>query len=214
MNSSSQGQKNNPTLATLQGPWGMNHVEQIMSEQKPKRKSMSKKLRFDVFKRDSFTCQYCGSHPPKVVLHVDHINPVSNGGENDIDNLITACDCCNFGKGARLLSDIPQSLKDKAAELAEREEQIAGYNAILLNKMNRIENESWDIAGALEGQDFIESYSKQDRQSIKKFLERLPFPEVLDAAISANAKFSRSGPRKFKYFCGICWAKIRECSNG
>ena len=35
---------------------------------------MSKKMRFDVFKRDGFQCQYCGSTPPSVVLEVDHIH--------------------------------------------------------------------------------------------------------------------------------------------
>ena len=38
----------------------------------PKRKSISKKARFEVFKRDSFTCQYCGRTAPDVVLHLDH----------------------------------------------------------------------------------------------------------------------------------------------
>jgi 5-methylcytosine-specific restriction endonuclease McrA len=56
-----------------------------------KRKSMSKKLRFEVFKRDSFACQYCGNKAPDVVLEVDHINPVSKGGDNSILNLITSC---------------------------------------------------------------------------------------------------------------------------
>ena len=41
-----------------------------------KRKSLSKKIRFEVFKRDKFTCQYCGKTAPNVVLEVDHIEPV------------------------------------------------------------------------------------------------------------------------------------------
>ena len=45
-----------------------------------KRKPISKKLRFEVFKRDSFTCQYCGKSAPDVVLHIDHIKPVKEGG--------------------------------------------------------------------------------------------------------------------------------------
>lgn len=183
-----------------------------MASQSPRRKTIGKKLRFDVFKRDSFTCQYCGAHPPKVVLHVDHIDPVANGGSNNIDNLITSCECCNLGKGPRLLSDIPQSLKDKAKELAEREEQIKGYNAVLMNRMNRIENEAWDVAAAIEGKEFIESYSKRDLASIRRFLELLPLAEALAAATSANAKFPYSGSRRFKYFCGICWSKVRECA--
>lgn len=180
-----------------------------MSEQKPRRKSISKKLRFDVFKRDAFACQYCGAHPPKAILHVDHINPVANGGSNNINNLITACDCCNLGKGARLLSDIPKSLKDKAAEVAEREEQIKGYNDILMQKMVRIENEAWDVAAAIEGVEFVETFNSSNLESIKVFLDRLPFPDVLQAARKSNARI-RCGVDRFKYFCGICWGKIRE----
>ncbi len=34
-----------------------------------KKAGISKRLRFEVFKRDGFVCQYCGNHPPAVVLH-------------------------------------------------------------------------------------------------------------------------------------------------
>jgi 5-methylcytosine-specific restriction endonuclease McrA len=40
------------------------------------RKPLSKKLRFEVFKRDGFSCQYCGAHPPDVLLEIDHVIPV------------------------------------------------------------------------------------------------------------------------------------------
>ena len=42
--------------------------------------NVSKSLRFKVLNRDNFTCQYCGRKPPKVKLHIDHINPKSKGG--------------------------------------------------------------------------------------------------------------------------------------
>jgi hypothetical protein len=70
-----------------------------------KRQTLSKKLRFEVFKRDDFTCQYCGAQPPAVVLEVDHIHPVVEGGSNNQENLITACDHCNRGKGKRTLGE-------------------------------------------------------------------------------------------------------------
>ena len=41
-----------------------------MAERKP----IGKKMRFEVFKRDKFTCQYCGRKAPDVILEVDHIN--------------------------------------------------------------------------------------------------------------------------------------------
>jgi hypothetical protein len=69
----------------------------------PRSNTLSKKLRFEIFKRDSFTCQYCGRRPPEIVLEVDHINPRANGGDDDILNLITACFACNRGKAATRL---------------------------------------------------------------------------------------------------------------
>ena len=69
-----------------------------------RRSGMSPRLRFDVFQRDNFTCQYCGRKAPDVVLHVDHIVPVANGGTDTIENLTTACRDCNLGKSDRELA--------------------------------------------------------------------------------------------------------------
>lgn len=57
-------------------------------------------LRFTVFRRDSYTCQYCGRRAPDVELHVDHIVAWSRGGHTTADNLRTACSVCNLGKSA------------------------------------------------------------------------------------------------------------------
>ncbi len=67
---------------------------------------IGKSLRFDIFARDSFTCQYCGKRPPDTVLEVDHIHPVSKGGSDEILNLITACYDCNRGKRAKIISEV------------------------------------------------------------------------------------------------------------
>ena len=66
------------------------------------RSSISPKLRFEVFRRDKFVCQYCGACGPNVELEVDHKIPVSRGGKDDIDNLVTSCIKCNRGKGDRV----------------------------------------------------------------------------------------------------------------
>lgn len=80
------------------------HILADLTE-KQQRVNPSKKLRFEVFKRDCFTCQYCGAQPPNTTLEVDHIHPVAEGGKTAIDNLITACEPCNRGKGKQLLGD-------------------------------------------------------------------------------------------------------------
>jgi hypothetical protein len=99
-----------------------------MSEEptRSSRTTISKKLRFEVFKRDSFTCQYCGQQAPNVILHLDHIVPIAAGGSTDILNLRTACVACNSGKGARQLSEqaVLSKQVDQLVELQERREQI------------------------------------------------------------------------------------------
>jgi len=60
--------------------------------------SLSVRTRFQVFRRDKFTCQYCGRSAPNVILHADHIHPLSKGGDNSLENLITSCQDCNLGK--------------------------------------------------------------------------------------------------------------------
>ena len=168
------------------------------------RKALSKKIRFDIFKRDYFTCQYCGDTPPKVVLQVDHINPVKLGGTNEQDNLITSCQPCNIGKGAGSLSNIPQSLKNKAENIAEKEEQIKGYNKILKKQAARIEKESWSVIDALYGK---QETTKSRFTTVKRFIVALGVYEVLEAAEIAEQKhLNISGT--FSYFCGICYNKL------
>lgn len=105
------------------------------------RKAIPKKVRFEVFKRDSFKCQYCGESAPSVVLVLDHITPVAGGGGNEITNLITSCFACNAGKGARVLSDASVIIRQKKQldDLQERREQIqmmADWHKALLEMEN------------------------------------------------------------------------------
>ncbi len=79
--------------------------EKTMSEQKryiaAQRKLMTDSLRYDVMHRDGFRCVLCGASPktdPNIVLHVDHILPLSKGGKTEMSNLRTLCERCNLGK--------------------------------------------------------------------------------------------------------------------
>lgn len=75
-----------------------------MAKLKPaarKREAIPQGVRFDVFRRDNFTCVYCGRSSPEVTLHCDHVVAHSNGGSDGKDNLVTSCSDCNYGKGAK-----------------------------------------------------------------------------------------------------------------
>lgn len=62
---------------------------------------MKSSVRFAVFQRDHFRCVYCGNGSPDAILHVDHVLAKAHGGIDGIENLVTACSECNFGKGTR-----------------------------------------------------------------------------------------------------------------
>jgi hypothetical protein len=86
-----------------------------------KRKPVSKRVRFSVFARDQFTCVYCGQQPPAVMLEIEHVIPVSQGGTNDEANLRCSCRDCNAGKGART---IEQAVPTEAARLSMAQEMV------------------------------------------------------------------------------------------
>lgn len=80
------------------------------------RNGVGKTKRKIIFERDCFECKACGWSIPKKPenytgdftlsyggkwLEIDHINPVINGGRNDLNNLQTLCNSCNCKKGSK-----------------------------------------------------------------------------------------------------------------
>ena len=103
-----------------------------------KRKSINKGLRFDVFNRDDFTCQYCWRSAPEVKLQADHIVAVKNWWLNEIQNLITSCSCCNIGKSAKKLWDVNEiKMQSKGIEdIVKKKETLKKYYDILKEENN------------------------------------------------------------------------------
>ncbi|MBI4615916.1 MAG: HNH endonuclease [Planctomycetes bacterium] len=57
--------------------------------------------RKNIYRRDSYTCQYCGAQPGTPELSIDHVLPLSRGGKNTWTNCVLACLRCNKRKGNR-----------------------------------------------------------------------------------------------------------------
>lgn len=79
---------------------GSRFQQRDLSRRTPR--SPNLRMRWNVLQRDHFRCK-CGRSPatdPSVILHVDHINAWSNGGESVLENLQTLCERCNLGKAA------------------------------------------------------------------------------------------------------------------
>lgn len=60
------------------------------------------KLRYEVLRRDNYTCRFCGSRAPDVFLEIDHVIPRSHGGLDVASNLQVLCEECNAGKSATM----------------------------------------------------------------------------------------------------------------
>lgn len=176
--------------------------------------SLSKKTRFEVFKRDSFTCQYCGNNPPVVVLEVDHIVPVSRGGEDVIDNLITSCFDCNRGKSDRELTCLPQTTVEKTVQLIEKEEQYKAYKKVIAAIKKREKKEIDEIDAIYTS--YFPDWCLNDRfknGSLTKFIKLLGYSAIESAMHTACSRI-RDDSKAVKYFCGICWNMINNKSNG
>lgn len=149
---------------------------------KNKREPISLKTRIEVFKRDSFTCQYCGRHAPEVVLEVDHIKPVTKGGTNDIMNLVTSCFECNRGKGKRELKDssvvdkqhnqlkLMQEKRNQLQMMIEWKEELAD---ILDEQEEYFTHKLWELTGY--------NFNQNYRRKLKLLIRKIGFSIVFDA---------------------------------
>ncbi len=177
--------------------------------------SVSKKLRFEVFKRDSFTCQYCGAKAPDAVLELDHIQPRAAEGGDDLLNLITSCHDCNSGKSDRRLCDASVVEKQRAQleQLQERREQLEmlleWQKELLSLDAYAVEEVAKIWAQLVPGYDLNE-YGRQD---LKKILKKHSLSEVVDAVRTSTTQYlefddgkptKESVEKAWRYVAKIC----------
>lgn len=175
-----------------------------------KRKPLDKKTRFEVFKRDSFKCQYCGRGIDETILEVDHIEPVAEGGTNDLINLITSCRDCNRGKGKRKLSD--KAVAEKESKYLEEEQARLEQSQMVIEwKKQLLEQREKEI-------DFIDDYIRslsgyylkaEGRKTIRGLISRFGFREVCEATEIAFSKYTPEW-LAFDKIGGICYNRRKQ----
>lgn len=67
--------------------------------------------RRNLYKRDHYTCQYCGAQPGPEELTIDHVQPRSRGGQSSWTNCVVACVECNSRKADRTPDEARMRLK-------------------------------------------------------------------------------------------------------
>ena len=188
--------------------------------------AISQKIRFEVFKRDGFTCRYCGKKPPEVILEIDHLIPIAENGKDDLNNLLTSCFNCNRGKGKILLETLPTSISENLTIIKEQRKQSKQYYKFLEEIAQQKEDDLKEI-GLYFFNRFVKSqkdYNKlifggQWATSIKIFLKIFNKYEIIEAIDIAYGKFANytydQQNKTFRYMCGVLhnWRKQRIGEN-
>lgn len=166
--------------------------------------SISKRLRFEVFKRDNHTCQYCGRSAPEVVLQVDHIEPLSLGGENKPANLVTACRDCNSGKGssssdaARVAAPSVDSMRWARA----LDEAAADHRRYRATEEEAIAAFRYNWPSTTPPDDF--------EDTVRKFVRMgLDATDVVRIVEKADKRATGGLRHTWLYFCKVCWSEVR-----
>lgn len=171
------------------------------------RKAISKGTRFDVFHRDGFTCQYCGRRPPDILLEIDHIMPVAEGGSNAFDNLVTACSDCNLGKSAKLLEHPPQIDTDMAwLETQQELLELKRYQLAIQEKRAIMTK----VISSL--QDIWQDYSGLDWAPHEDFIGRMLAnydPEIIESGFKAVAPKIAGGYVSMDTWVNYLWATLK-----
>lgn len=169
--------------------------------------AVSKRTRFEVLKRDNYTCRYCRS--AENPLTIDHVLPVALGGSDKPDNLVAACRDCNAGKSSTspddaLVADVSEDAIRwaKAVKMAHEHElmkrdQRDDYVRQFLDAWDK-----WGWSDSLPS-DWEESVMRWHRDGV-------PIDMLTDSVFIAWGKSYISDYRRFSYMAGVLKHKMAD----
>lgn len=176
--------------------------------------AVSKRLRFEILRRDNHACRYCGRKPPEVELTVDHVQPTALGGRDVAENLVASCRDCNSGKtsttpDAPLVAQVAEdemrwsaAMHAGVAKLLEDHKSELDYRDTFLTAWN-----DWKIGKSKKPVPLDPEW----QLSVENFRTRhLPIEVLISAIGKAMVAPKVAVENVFRYTCGIAWNKIEE----
>jgi len=179
---------------------------------------ISKRLRFEVLRRDGHRCWYCGISASETDLVIDHVIPVALGGRTEPENLVAACRACNSGKSSVMPNDPYVAFVKEDTQRWATARQMA-YDALLAEEQE-VEDTIDYFAEVWNGWGY--DCAKCDkrhtiplpddwRDSIRTLIGRgltdVDFDRFIPIAMR-KPKLQREN--RFPYFCGCCWNRLDE----
>ena len=172
--------------------------------------AVSKRTRFEVLRRDNYTCRYCRSS--ENPLTVDHVVPVTLGGSDAPDNLVAACRDCNAGKAssspdAATVAQVSEDALRWARAMAEAARR-ANRSRVKLDKQVAEFHAEWsrwklrDRPFPLPG-DWRDAIRRQ-------LVDGLTVSDLAYATeIACGSKWVEYGS-EFRYFMGVCKGMLAD----
>lgn len=181
--------------------------------------AVSKRLRYEILRRDNHTCRYCGASAPDVPLRVDHVTPVALGGGDKPENLVTSCEPCNSGKSSAtvdsaVVADVSNdalrwadAMKQAAEELRSQAAPKRAYRDAFQQAWNEW---TWERNGTRITHSLPDGW----KSSLDNFREAgLPtevWPDIIEKAMTSKTV---NAENLFRYSCGIGWRMVRELQD-
>jgi hypothetical protein len=178
---------------------------------------LSKRLRYEVLRRDDHTCRYCGAKAPDVKLTVDHVLPVALGGSNDATNLVTACGDCNAGKSSsnpdgRVVDDVAADALRWADAITQAANELAARRNAFNDDLDAWYQAwtAWTYPGPGDQRATV-PLPADWRSSVRSLMEsgaRVDdLVELVQVAMTSKARDA------FRYFCGCGWNHVRALQD-
>jgi len=177
--------------------------------------AVSRRLRYEILRRDGHTCRYCGGKAPDVALTVDHVVPVSLGGTDEPVNLVAACADCNGGKSS-VPADAPlvEQVAEDALRWGRAMKLAAEYQDDVRCTSDDVCNAFYDgWTSWTYGSDGHTVPLPSDwRQSVEHFVKVGLEPGVIYRAVARamEKRGLRGDFAEFTYMCGILWRTLDE----
>lgn len=182
----------------------------------PDRRPISKRLRYEVFRRDDHACRYCGAKAPDVALTIDHVVPVALGGSDEPSNLVTACTDCNAGKtsttpDAPLVENVAADAL-RWSQAMEKAAEIDRKGKKKTTPIIRAVDKKWKCWWVVDSdpKEYLPRPSDW-KQNVENFvaggLNKDDLIEAIEITMGAKGVYNSN---LWRYFCGVCWNKIRS----
>lgn len=179
------------------------------------RKPVPRRVRFEVLRRDNYTCRYCRSTDDP--LTIDHVKPVVLGGTDEPSNLVACCKDCNTGKAS---STPDESLVDQVSEDAVRwaKAMEAAANRYVASRMQTLTlydyvYDEWQSASATYRRGRAELPADYEA-SVDQWLRAGAPPQLIDEAIAVAMRNSLvDNWNVWRYACGVVWTRLGQMQD-